>query len=439
MQRSMRTAIFLVANDMAQAYYKGAYDYRDEVSFEKYLAAVKMMNRNRITIQCMEDIRKRYNFRRDDSRRNLFGIAYLDMLQREPLKYDFTRFDKLVQAQLDSGAQSIYTGIAEYPTDNVIRLPRDERLIAEHVKLMQEHCRQKGWLDKAYFYLPDEPIRDDRPEHFKKVYQIVRKAAPDLKLLQVADWRKETIPLVGLGDIFASNGIHEVDDSEGVDMRTDGQRKWRHSGAELWFYTGCEPAQPFPNSFIEHTGIQPRLYGWLTWRYELKGFLYWGGMRGADYSKARWYGFKEGYELTAGYIYGNGDGRIFYPGPDMEIYPSLRVKYMRDGVEDYEYFAMLDRMLDDFKKNCVDIELINKVMNALACDSRVIWPYEPEGPVSRDNPKFAYTRDPNVFNQARKELGELIVKARSAAYGKCNAKEAKFTYPAKKKSSTAAF
>ncbi len=45
----------------------------------------------------------------------------------------------------------------------------------------------------------------------------------------------------------------------------------------------------------------------------------------------------------------NGDGNLVYPGPDGRIYPSLRLENLRDGIEDYEYLALLERRLARFR------------------------------------------------------------------------------------------
>jgi len=44
----------------------------------------------------------------------------------------------------------------------------------------------------------------------------------------------------------------------------------------------------------------------------------------------------------------NGDGSLFYPGEN-EILPCLRTKFLRDGLEDYEYLIMLKQTVADVK------------------------------------------------------------------------------------------
>lgn len=69
-------------------------------------------------------------------------------------------------------------------------------------------------------------------------------------------------------------------------------------------------------------------------------------------------GWVSGYDTPAGVRtpWGNGDGRFSYPpeaaadgkqdGPVLDDpVPSIRMEMLRDGLEDYEYFAMLKRLL----------------------------------------------------------------------------------------------
>ena len=49
------------------------------------------------------------------------------------------------------------------------------------------------------------------------------------------------------------------------------------------------------------------------------------------------------------WIHTNGDGQILYPGKDMKPIPSIRLEIIRDGIEDYEYFVILEKLLKQVK------------------------------------------------------------------------------------------
>ena len=62
-------------------------------------------------------------------------------------------------------------------------------------------------------------------------------------------------------------------------------------------------------------------------------------------------GYMSGYGRPAGFVgyWGNGDGRFLYPPRDVTgpticgPVDSIRWEMLREGIEDYEYLALLDR------------------------------------------------------------------------------------------------
>jgi hypothetical protein len=81
---------------------------------------------------------------------------------------------------------------------------------------------------------------------------------------------------------------------------------------------------------------------WLTWKYQIGGELYFSTNE-AFRQKDAW---KDVYLFG-----GNGDGTLFYPGrPDVIggtthiPVESIRLKLVREGLEDYEYLALLSKL-----------------------------------------------------------------------------------------------
>lgn len=77
------------------------------------------------------------------------------------------------------------------------------------------------------------------------------------------------------------------------------------------------------------------------------GLLYWSVDYGIYFGQGRQI-WKTGYYYTneSGYTF-PGEGNFFYPGEEAgtaAFCPSMRLKWLRDGVEDYEYVELL--------KNC---------------------------------------------------------------------------------------
>jgi hypothetical protein len=57
------------------------------------------------------------------------------------------------------------------------------------------------------------------------------------------------------------------------------------------------------------------------------------------------------------YFYFNGEGQLVYPGPEGEIYSSVRLENFRDGMDDYEYLYKLKELLSKYEGNMTDPEL----------------------------------------------------------------------------------
>jgi len=81
------------------------------------------------------------------------------------------------------------------------------------------------------------------------------------------------------------------------------------------------------------------------WKYGVQGFEYWSPNhwgRNSDDKEKRWPEVPWDPNTFGKY---NGDGYLLYPGPDGKPYPSIRLKALRDGFEDYEYMWTLNQLV----------------------------------------------------------------------------------------------
>jgi hypothetical protein len=144
----------------------------------------------------------------------------------------------------------------------------------------------------------------------------------------------------------------------------------RKAGDRFWWYICCGPRAPYCTLFIDHPGTELRVWLWQTWHRQVEGILIWESTywtssaaypdRGAPQNPytdpMSWV---SGYDTPAGTKspWGNGDGRFLYPpeaaagGQQTETVldgpvDSQRWEMLRDGIEDFEYLAMLKRLLD---------------------------------------------------------------------------------------------
>jgi len=211
----------------------------------------------------------------------------------------------------------------------------------EELRPLVEHLRQKGWLEKAIVYSNhDEPTLETLREGNIPFYRRMKRLYPDLRVYLASQYYRE---IDRACDIWMS----DVSTAFGA-----GFAAGHRGGSELWFYY-CHlpihvdfrrPLVHAPNMLIDNEAIEHRLAPWLAWKYQTPGMFIWAGNRGweskevdnTDWETAGW----RLPAKLAGFPYGgihNGNGFLIYPGP----HPSIRLKVLRDGVEDYGYLMEL--------------------------------------------------------------------------------------------------
>src|SRR5205823_5176976 len=105
---------------------------------------------------------------------------------------------------------------------------------------------------------------------------------------------------------------------------------------------GGEYYRGWPSYMIDITPVANRIMPWLAWKYDIKGELYFHMNEAFSRSADPWN------DVTL--HGGNGDGTLFYPGKpaliggktDIPI-ESIRLKLIREGLEDYEYLFLLSK------------------------------------------------------------------------------------------------
>ncbi len=228
--------------------------------------------------------------------------------------------------------------------------PEYERAFTRYVRAIQDHLEQKGWLRQAYIYWFDEPDEKDT-EFVKEGMELLHRAGPKLTRLLTTAPRPA---LYGTVDLWCLPTFT-------LDPELAKQRK--AAGEELWWYLCTAPKAPYFTLFLDHYGMELRLWAWETWKYGLDGLLVWDTnywTSGTAYPRpALQSPWQDPMSWTSGYgvpaatkqPWGNGDGRFFYPpsrdpATDHTKYlegptPSIRWELLRDGIEDYEYLLLL--------------------------------------------------------------------------------------------------
>jgi hypothetical protein len=227
-------------------------------------------------------------------------------------------------------------------------------LMAKYLGGIEAHLREKGWLDKAYIYWFDEPDPRDY-EFVMNGFRTLKRHAPGLRRMLTEQPEKE---LLGGPNLWCPLTPH---------LHTSDEPACRAAGDRFWWYVCCGPKAPYVTEFIDHPGVEMRLWSWQTWKEDVHGLLIWATTywtSGAAYPDEPQNPYEDPMSWTSGYStpkgakrpWGNGDGRLVYPPlaaadgrPAAPVIddpvPTFRLEMLGDGIEDYEYFAMLKRHL----------------------------------------------------------------------------------------------
>lgn len=112
-----------------------------------------------------------------------------------------------------------------------------------------------------------------------------------------------------------------------------------NKGNEVWSYTALASEPHSPQWALNYSAFDFRLLaGFVNLRYTMTGLLYW---RVDNWSEDPWTKLQVSSDPSN---YPAGEGMLLYPGEDVGVngvVPSIRLKWLRDGVEDYEYGQLL--------------------------------------------------------------------------------------------------
>ncbi len=253
---------------------------------------------------------------------------------------DFSRFDAAMTRYIDGfkftsfnmgGLPGEIKGHARYSEEY-------NRLFKETYHQVQEHLREKGWLDEVYWYWVDEPPLDAYAD-VKQGMELLKASCPDMQRLLTCNHEDAPIPyFYNVVNLWVP--IFDYYSPLSAPPRQD-------LGENIWWYVCTGPKGPYPNNFIDHPAINHRIRFWQMDRYDVDGSLYWS----VTYWRQNPWEQAMSIDHNGG-PWGNGDGRLLYPPqPEKSETPliegpvsSIRFENLRDGLEDREYLHMLSQI-----------------------------------------------------------------------------------------------
>jgi hypothetical protein len=125
------------------------------------------------------------------------------------------------------------------------------------------------------------------------------------------------------------------------DGNYDRVRERVQAGNEVWSYTALSQDNYSPKWLIDYSPINFRIMqGFINQSIGATGFLYWAVDHFIDTNP--WNKIEPIRSLDP------SEGLLLYPGYDagtVSLVPSIRLKWIRDGVQDYEYIEILKKMV----------------------------------------------------------------------------------------------
>ena len=246
-------------------------------------------------------------------------------------------------------------------------------------------------LDESYF-----PEAWSRMVYFGDIF---KREYPEAKFRVDGSYNEEAMSVI-------ENSI-QAWAAHTLDYNSEEIAKYQKKGIDVWIY-GPMLYESRVNgwvgssTFIDLPLVNERAISWSCWKYDAYSWLSWGigaGWERGWYDPESWKDYyKEASEADSEFTYRkfSGNGSLIYM-PNViprvnEACPSIRLKNMRNGVQEYEYMRLLSAL--DKNSDRVDgivNEIINQPFGKKAIGNLDVWSYDAE-----------------KWDRMRIKLGELI-------------------------------
>jgi hypothetical protein len=226
------------------------------------------------------------------------------------------------------------------------------------------HVKKAGWLDRAIIYSNlDEPLAGT----------FIRENVP-----YCLDIRRR---YPGLRVFLASQYYDRMDEGCDIwmtDLSTTGYDPRKHRSMKqpiLWNYY-CHlpihvqfraPLTQAPNMEVDCDALQHRLALWMSHHYGAQGVFIWAGFCPTGLGDDFWQTLELG-NASSGYPYGgihNGNDFLVYPPQTEEslMLPSVRLKVLRDGMEDIALMRAARKALDEGRMRGTQAKKLRALLN----------------------------------------------------------------------------
>ena len=280
---------------------------------------------------------------------------------------------------------------SEAQRDYIIRYHRD----------YAKYLKDRGVFKDATVYLYDEP-EEEIFDFIKDARELIRRADADLPCMVVGHIWPE---LIGVVDVWCPHVI-DFEKEENIALLHERQA----AGEKVWAYNTIEDP-PHAGWLVDPKCdlLSTRLLFWIVRKYGFDGFLHWTSDRGM-HPVVRLGNSTDCYLPKGPGAYEFGAGQLVYSDPVQKemldpsnmipdiMIPSIRLKAIRDGLEDYDCLALLEEAIAKARGDGRDDAAVAEAEALGAIPLDIVTSFT------------EYTHDPVVVLSWRDRVGRAIEK-----------------------------
>ena len=272
-------------------------------------------------------------------RQNMLYMGGVKVIKKDDGKYDFdfSVLEQRTKEALDLGFEYFAmegVGFRRSWKASTIRIcltdmdamsPEGKDFLSQYIPAFRDYLKEKGWLDRFYLGVADEP-NDANALEFKELANIIRSYAPEIKLYDALSYNDK---LHGALDVWIPLNKSYQENKAQFDS-------YRENGSEIWQYVCCGPrADNYMNRFMDYQLICSRYQFWGNYKYDLTGYLHWAAVFYQPDQDPWVQSCPHHVNADSETTLPAGDTHLIYPG-EGQPYMSMRLELHREGLEDYE-------------------------------------------------------------------------------------------------------
>lgn len=206
--------------------------------------------------------------------------------------------------------------------------PMYQEFLAQFLPSLITYLKDKNKIDECFFHISDEPELESL-ETYKKATALVRKHLNGYTIVD-ACWNVELYKEKILSTPAVSVGV--VDE-------------FVEAGAEdFWVYYCGGHYTEVSNRYLSQPSARTRIIGLQMYKYDIKGFLHWG----YNFYHNRWSNdvINPFLDTSGEFFAPSGDTFLVYPGENYEPHNSIRIKQLRDSMQDIYMLKLCEKLYD---------------------------------------------------------------------------------------------